>query len=55
MWLEKAGGNLLSCEWQRGDKELKIRQTFVREEYQTLRIHKINIAYIKKDGSITKQ
>lgn len=46
MWLEKAGGNLLTCEWKKGQKNLIVRQTFVREEHQTLRIHKINIAFI---------
>ena len=55
MWLQKAGGNLLTCQWQKGSSSIKIRQSFVREEYQTLRIHKINIGYIQKDGSIVKQ
>ena len=31
MWLEKAGGNLLSCEWQKDSNQIKIKQTYVRE------------------------
>lgn len=30
MWLEKAGGNLLTCEWKKGQKNLTVRQAFVR-------------------------
>lgn len=55
MWLEKAGGNLLTCEWEKGQQSITVRQSFVREEHQTLRIHKLNIAFIEKDGKIHKQ
>lgn len=58
MWLQKAGGNVLTCEWSHDSVkkgQIKVKQTHVREEHQTLRYHKINIAYIKKGGIIVKQ
>jgi len=51
-WLQKAGGNIFSCEWSKKSKELTINQGYVRNDHQHLRVHKIKIAYVLSDNTI---
>jgi aminopeptidase N len=53
MWLETAGCNKLFCEWQPGQSKATIVQTLDRSECPTLRLHRIKVAVISSDNSIT--
>ena len=53
-WIEQAGTNVLSAHWDpthQGKSELIIHQKPVLQEHPTLRLHKIQIAFLKEDGS----
>lgn len=46
MWLEKAGLNILSCEFDEGKKVLRVKQSAYHKNHPTLRSHTIKIAII---------
>lgn len=52
MWLEKAGLNILSSEFDSKNSVLKIKQTPYHQNHSTLRSHTIKIALVQSPKNI---
>ena len=51
-WLEKAGLNTVSAEWNQGGSNVKLVQGAVLPEHPTLRFHRIDVAFYNNHGEV---
>ena len=57
-WIETAGLNEVTCQWNQEDKSANAKVTLVQgyclEQYPLLRLHKMNVGFYDGDGNLLK-